>query len=57
MVKQIVESEAKNDVILPNDYLACPIAWEIVEDKDEGGFVVSYPEIQADASPCGRVRR
>ena len=39
MVKQIVESEAKND------YLAMSYRMEIVEDKDEGGFVVSYPEL------------
>ena len=27
-----------------NDYLAMSYRMEIVEDKDEGGFVVSYPE-------------
>ena len=26
-----------------NDYLAMSYRMEIVEDKDEGGFVVSYP--------------
>lgn len=44
MVKQIVESEAKTMKTL-NDYLAMSYRMEIVEDKDEGGFVVSYPEL------------
>lgn len=28
-----------------NDYLKLPYRMEIVEDKDEGGFVVSYPDL------------
>ena len=28
-----------------NDYLALPYRMEIVEDKDEGGFVVSFPDL------------
>ena len=28
-----------------NDYLAMSYRMEIVEDKDEGGCVVSYPEL------------
>ena len=28
-----------------NDYLAMSYSMEIVEDKDEGGFVVSFPEL------------
>lgn len=28
-----------------NDYLAMPYRMEVVEDKEEGGFVVSYPEL------------
>ena len=28
-----------------NDYLTMSYRMEIVEDKDEGGFVVSYPEL------------
>ena len=28
-----------------NDYLAISYRMEIVEDKDEGGFVVSYPDL------------
>ena len=27
-----------------NDYMAMSYGMEIVEDKDEGGFVVSYPD-------------
>ena len=27
-------------------YMALPYKMEIVEDKDEGGFVVSYPDLQ-----------
>ena len=39
MVKQIVESEAVND------YFTMSYRMEIVEDKDESGFVVSFPEL------------
>lgn len=28
-----------------NDYMAVPYRMEIVEDKKEGGFVVSYPDL------------
>ncbi len=28
-----------------NDYMAMPYRMEIVEDTDEGGFVVSYPDL------------
>ena len=28
-----------------NYYMALPYKMEIVEDKDEGGFVVSYPDL------------
>lgn len=28
-----------------NEYMAMPYRMEIVEDKDEGGFVVSYPDL------------
>lgn len=28
-----------------NDYMAMPYRMEIMEDKDEGGFVISYPEL------------
>ena len=28
-----------------NDYFAMNYRMEIVEDKDEGGFVVSFPEL------------
>ena len=28
-----------------NDYLAMPYRMEIVEDKDEGVYVASYPEL------------
>lgn len=28
-----------------NEYLALPYRMEIVEDHDEGGFVVSYPDL------------
>ena len=44
MVRQIVESEAKMMKTL-NDYMAMSYRMEIVEDKDEGGFVVSYPDL------------
>ena len=28
-----------------DDYMAMPYRMEIVEDKEEGGFVVSYPDL------------
>lgn len=28
-----------------NDYMAMSYRMEIVEDKDEGGFVISYPDL------------
>ena len=28
-----------------NDYMKMPYRMEIVEDKDEGGYVVSYPDL------------
>lgn len=28
-----------------NEYMAMPYRMEVVEDKDEGGFVVSYPDL------------
>ena len=28
-----------------NDYMVMPYRMEIVEDKDEGGFVISYPDL------------
>lgn len=28
-----------------NDYLTMPYRMEIVEDKDEGGYVVSFPDL------------
>ena len=35
-----------------NDYLAMSYRMEIVEDKDEGGFVVSFPDLPVCIS-CG----
>ena len=35
-----------------NDYLAMAYRMEIVEDKDEGGFVVSFPDLPGCIS-CG----
>lgn len=32
-----------------NDYMAISYRMEIVEDKDEGGFVVSYPALPANS--------
>ena len=28
-----------------NDYMAMPYRMEIVEDRDEGGFMISYPDL------------
>lgn len=35
-----------------DDYMAMSYRMEIVEDKEEGGFVVSYPELQGCIT-CG----
>ena len=35
-----------------NDYMAMSYRMEIVEDKDEGGFVVSFPDLPGCIS-CG----
>ena len=35
-----------------NDYLAMSYRMEIVEDKDEGGFIVSFPDLPGCIS-CG----
>ena len=37
-----------------NDYLIMNYRMEIVEDKDEGGFVVSFPELPGCIT-CGAV--
>ena len=39
LVRQVVESEARND------YMRMAYRMEIVEDKEEGGYVVSYPDL------------
>ena len=36
-----------------NDYMAMSYRMEIVEDKEEGGFVVSYPRILPGCITCG----
>ena len=36
-----------------NDYMAMSYRMEIVEDKDEGGYVVSYPDLPGCIS-CGK---
>ena len=36
-----------------NDYMAMSYRMEIIEDKDEGGFVVSYPELPGCVT-CGK---
>ena len=35
-----------------NEYMAMPYRMEIVEDREEGGFVVSYPDLPG-CSTCG----
>lgn len=35
-----------------NEYMALPYKMEIVEDKEEGGFVVSFPELSGCIT-CG----
>ncbi len=35
-----------------NDYMLMPYRMEIVEDKEEGGFVVSYPDLPGCVT-CG----
>lgn len=40
---------------IPNDYMELSYRMEIVEDKDEGGFVVSYPDLLGCIT-CGETR-
>ena len=37
-----------------NDYMMMNYRMEIVEDRDEGGFVVSFPDLQASCITCGQ---
>ena len=36
-----------------NDYMAMSYRMKIIEDKDEGGFLVSYPELPGCVT-CGK---
>ena len=38
-----------------NEYLALPYRMEIVEDREEGGYVVSYPDLPENARDAKRV--
>ena len=38
-----------------NEYLKMPYRMELVEDPDEGGFVVSYPDLPGCIT-CGKQR-
>ncbi len=38
-----------------DDYMEIPYRMEIVEDKEEGGFVVSYPDLPGCMS-CGETK-
>lgn len=44
MVRLIIEKEEKTMKTF-NEYMALPYRLEIVEDQEEGGFVVSYPDL------------
>ena len=43
MVKKTVEEEEKMKTI--EEYMAMPYRMEILPDKTEGGFIVSFPEL------------
>ena len=45
----------KGTMKIPNDYMELSYRMEIVEDKDEGGFVVSYPDLPG-CIICGETR-
>ena len=45
----------KRTMKIPNDYMELSYRMEIVEDKDEGGFVVSYPDLPGCIT-CGETR-
>ena len=49
-----IKSEMKNVKIL-SSYMETSYRMEIVEDKDEGGFVVSYPDLPGCIT-CGETR-
>lgn len=38
-----------------DDYMAMPYRMEIKEDKDEGGFVVSFPDLPGCIT-CGKTK-
>ena len=52
MVREIVESEAKNHEDAELNYMSMSYRMEVVEDKTEGGFVVSYPDLPG-CTTCG----
>ena len=54
MLKWFVTSwkARKNAMKTLNDYLALPYRMEIIPDMEEGGFVVSFPELKGCLS-CG----
>jgi antitoxin HicB len=43
MVRLIIEKEETMKTL--NDYMALPYRLEIVEDQEEGRFIVSYPDL------------
>lgn len=45
----------KRTMKIPNDYMELSYRMEIVEDKDEGGFAVSYPDLPGCIT-CGETR-
>ena len=45
----------KRTMKILNDYMELSYRMEIVEDKDEGGFVVSYPDLPGCIT-CGETR-
>lgn len=36
-----------------NEYMSMSYKMEIVEDQDEGGFVISYPDLPGGGITCG----
>ena len=45
MVKKVVESDDRKKMKSIVDYMSLPYRLEIVEDKSEGGYVASYPDL------------
>ena len=45
MVRKVVRKRGKEKMKTLNEYMSMSYKMEIIEDQDEGGFVISYPDL------------